>query len=370
MLEITPDPQSWNELVAGLPGGHVLQTSQWAQVKAAGGWDAHYLTWPGDGGQTIAAALVLERALSLRGLHTGLKVLYIPRGPLLDWSNPDLRRQVLDDIQAFARRRRAIFIKIDPEVVIGRGIPGSENDVLDPTGQALSAELNARGWTFSPDQIQFRNTAMLDLDGGEADWLARMKQKTRYNIRLAERKGVSVRKGGPQDFPLLYRMYAETSLRDGFVIRPESYYTHVWQAFSVAGMADALIAEAEGEAIAGLFLFHLRERAWYLYGMSRNEHRERMPNYLLQWEAMRLASQCGANVYDLWGAPDEFDESDSMWGVFRFKDGLGARVVRTLGAWDFPVRPVLYRMYTRVLPEILNVMRRRGRQRTRQEVTI
>jgi lipid II:glycine glycyltransferase (peptidoglycan interpeptide bridge formation enzyme) len=102
--------------------------------------------------------------------------------------------------------------------------------------------------------------------------------------------------------------------------------------------------------------------------MSRAVHREKMPNYQLQWEAMHLAQAHGVQQYDLWGAPDVFDESDSMWGVFRFKDGLGAEVVRTLGAWDYTPRPLLYALYTQVLPKILSMMRRRGKERTRQEV--
>ena len=121
--------------------------------------------------------------------------------------------------------------------------------------------------------------------------------------------------------------------------------------------------------IAGLGLFVFAGRAWYMYGMSREAHRDKMPNYLLQWEAMRAARAAGALSYDLWGAPDVFDESDSMWGVFRFKDGLGAKVVRTLGAWDYPARPMLYNLYTQILPRLLDVMRSRGKERTRREVS-
>ena len=240
-----------------------------------------------------ALALVLERRLTVRGLDSGMRVLYAPRGPLLDWADAGMRSQVLDDLQAFARRRKAIFLKIDPELVTGRGIPVAETDRPDETGRQGLAELQSRGWIFSNEQIQFRNTAILDLSGSQEDWLARMKPKTRYNIRLAERKGVSVRRGSEKDFPLVYRMYAETSVRDGFVIRPQAYYTQVWQSFLSAGMGDILIAEAEGEPIAGLVLFYLQEKAWYLYGMSRNAQREKMPNYLLQWEAMRLAAEKG-----------------------------------------------------------------------------
>ena len=195
-----------------------------------------------------------------------------------------------------------------------------------------------------------------------------MKPKTRYNIRLAERKGVTVRPAGLEDLETLYRMYAETSVRDGFVIRERGYYLAVWQEFMQAGLAEPLIADVEGEPVAAVVVFRFAGRAYYLHGMSRELHRERMPNHLLQWEAMRRARAAGCRVYDLWGAPETFDEADSMWGVFRFKEGLGGLVVRTLGAWDFPASPWLYRLYTRILPRLLDLMRRRGRAADPTEV--
>jgi lipid II:glycine glycyltransferase (peptidoglycan interpeptide bridge formation enzyme) len=133
-----------------------------------------------------------------------------------------------------------------------------------------------------------------------------------------------------------------------------------------AGMATPLVANVSGRVVAGLILFHFGRRAWYLYGMSSDLEREKMPNYLLQWEAICLLQSLGCEVYDLWGAPDDFSEQDSMWGVFRFKEGLGAQIVRHIGAWDLPVRPNLYTLYTRILPWILNRMRQRGNQQTRQ----
>ncbi|HEX2978881.1 MAG TPA: peptidoglycan bridge formation glycyltransferase FemA/FemB family protein, partial [Anaerolineaceae bacterium] len=184
------------------------------------------------------------------------------------------------------------------------------------------------------------------------------------------KKGVTVRQGSTADLALLYRMYAETSIRDGFVIRSETYYRHLWETFMTAGMAHALIAEVEGEPAAGLLLFTFARRAWYLFGMSRQAHREKMPNYLLQWEAMRLAKSLGCTSYDLWGAPEQFDETDSLWGVFRFKEGLGGTVTRTLGAWDYTTQPWLYTLYTRILPRILEMMRRRGKAQTRQAAAL
>jgi lipid II:glycine glycyltransferase (peptidoglycan interpeptide bridge formation enzyme) len=357
----------WNDLVAGLPGAHLLQTCQWARVKARVGWQPQPLVWR-DGGAVQAAALVLRRPIPIAGFAAHTCLLYAPRGPLLDWGDNSLRRQVLDDLQVFARQQGAIFIKIDPEVVLGTGVPGTPDAVEDPAGAGIQAGLAERGWHYSSDQIQFRNTFLIDLDLSEADLLASMKPKSRYNVRLAERKGVIVRPGGLDDLEILYRMYAETSVRDGFVIRERAYYLAVWQEFMQAALAEPLIAEVEGVPVAGIVVFRFAGRAYFLYGMSRYLHRERMPNHLLQWEAMRRARVAGCRVYDLWGAPETFDASDSMWGVFRFKEGLGGRVVRTLGAWDFPTNPWLYRLYTRTLPRLLDVMRRRGRARTQREV--
>jgi lipid II:glycine glycyltransferase (peptidoglycan interpeptide bridge formation enzyme) len=314
--------------------------------------------------------MMLKRRIPIRGFGARLNILYIPKGPLMDWSNEPLQERVLNDLQAVAKHQRAIFLKIDPDVVLGRGTPGDEDNVVDNDGQAVLSGLKRRGWRFSSDQIQFRNTVLIDLSASEDEMLSRMKQKTRYNIRLAGRKGVTVRTGTLDNLPMLYNMYAETSVRDGFVIRDETYYQTVWQTFirSESPKSEPLIAEVEGEPVAAIFVFYFAGCAYYLYGMSRETHREKMPNYLLQWEAMRRAKAAGCRIYDLWGAPDAFDENDSMWGVFRFKQGLGGQVVRTLGAWDYTPRPFWYKMYSEVIPRVLDVMRSRGKSRTKQQI--
>ena len=403
-------PAEWNGRIASLPGSHLLQTWEWGQVKARYGWKPMGMVWdetsagiwepalvkfqpfdpsikeksaPYDGyTQTAAAsiprfpsaaALLLQRNLPIRGFAAQMHILYIPKGPILDWSNRALRQKVFDDIQSLARQSRAIFTKIDPDVHLGEGVPGQPGVQEDATGQEIITFLGERGWCFSAEQIQFRNTVMIDLSPSEDILLGSMKQKTRYNIRLAERKGVTVRVGRPDDWGLLYRMYAQTSLRDGFVIRDEGYYRTVWDIFSrntmdAAGMpvVEPLIAEVAGEAVAAVIIYLFADKAWYLSGMSADAHREKMPNYLLQWEAIRRAKAAGCHVYDLWGAPEIFSESDPLWGVYRFKEGLGGKVVRTQGAWDYPLSPTVYRLYTQILPRFLDVLRRRGNERTRQ----
>jgi peptidoglycan pentaglycine glycine transferase (the first glycine) len=195
-----------------------------------------------------------------------------------------------------------------------------------------------------------------------------MKQKTRYYIRLAEKKGVIVRQAAKEDFHLLYQMYAETAERDHFIIRTEEYYTDLWTQFMDQQMAVGLIAEFEGEPLAGLVLFVYENRSWYFYGMSVEKHRNLMPTYLLQWESIKISKQLGCTLYDLWGAPDEITSEDSMFGVFRFKQGLGASLIQGIGAWDYTAKPFYYRIYSIVLPQFLTILRRLRRSAIHREV--
>ncbi len=371
----------WNEMISQLPLAHVLQTQEWAEVKAGYGWKPFFLVWPDEGAlelreepwtpgySPVAAALVLQRTLPIAGFAARLRVMYCPKGPVFDWNNAGLRGRVLADLKALARKQGAIFIKIDPDVVIGSGFPDQPDAEEDSLGRVVTGEMQLRGWRFSDEQVQFRNTVLIDLTPAEDELLANMKQKTRYNVRLASRKGVSVRPGALGDLDLLYRMYAETSVRDGFVIRGKDYYHKVWSTFLQAGLAEPLIAEVEGEPVSAVIIFRFAGKAWYMYGMSVQAHREKMPNHLLQWEAMRRAKQVGCATYDLWGAPDGFSPSDPLWGVYRFKEGFGGRVVRHLGAWDLPTRRIFYRLYTQTMPRLLNILRRRGKAQTRREIT-
>ncbi len=366
------DISRWNQIVAALPGANILQTQQWAQVKQPVGWQALPLVWRAAGedgqGRVQAAALALKRRVRLGRLAAPLSVIYTPRGPLLDWADAPLRQRVLSDLAAFARKHGAIFIKIDPPVWLGYGQPETPTAHDDPLGAAVQAELGARGWRASAEQVQFKNTMWIDLRPSEADILANMRQKGRYNVRLAERKGVSVRPVERAELPRLYAMYAETARRDRFVIRDEAYYLRLWGLMLEAGLADPLIAEVDGAAVAGVVVLRFAGQAVYLHGMSLLEQRHKMPNHLLQWEAMRRAKAAGCHTYDLWGAPDVFDEGDRMWGVYRFKESLGGVVMRGLGAYDLPVRPAMFRLYTHVLPRLLEGMRARARTRLQSSV--
>ena len=333
-LQLVTDPALWDATLAALPSRHILQSWEWGQFKSRWGWTPRYYF----NAERTAAALILCRSIS----PFKLKVLYVPKGPALDYQDAALADRVLRDLVEIARRDRALFIKIDPDL-----------------NQPARSMLLERGWRLSAEQIQFRNTMLIDLTRSEDDLLAAMKPKTRYNTRLAQKKGVAVRSADLADLDLLYAMYAETAQRDGFIIRPIDYYRDAWGSFIRLGLAHPLIAAVNGEAVAGLILFRFADRAWYMYGMSTQLHREKMPNYLLQWEAMHWAKAQGCSVYDLWGAPDELNEGDSLWGVYKFKEGLGAEFAPHVGAHDFVASRAGYWLYTQAMPRVLNVMRRR-----------
>jgi peptidoglycan pentaglycine glycine transferase (the first glycine) len=386
------NPIKWNTSIASLPGAHLLQSWEWGKVKSQFGWQPHYLCWLQEQGQIeliinrhlddhrinqlVAAALVLHRKIMIGGFSHRMGVIYVPKGPLLDWTNTTLRQRVLQDLELFAQKHNAIFIKIDPDVEVGIGVPGTNDSIESPLGVFLSKELKATGWQFSDEQIQFRNTVLIDLRPSEEELLANMKQKTRYNINMALRKGVIVRTGKTTDLNMLFRMYAETSIRDGFVIRNERYYQEIWKIFMHTQnpasidqpVAEALIAEVDGNPIAGVIIFRFAGKAWYLFGMSTITHKDKMPNYLLQWEAIKRAKTASCTIYDLWGAPDEFVETDPLWGVYRFKEGLGGTVHRYLGAWDLPMNRMLYRLYSKTLPGLLDIMRNHGKASTKQVI--
>ena len=312
----------WDAFLTRYPQAHLLQTGEWGDLKTPFGWHPERIQ-AGDGG-----AQILFRQLPL-----GFSIAYIPKGPVgKDWSN------LWPEIDQLCRRRRAVFLKIEPD---------------SWEEQEVGYQDQFKGF-FPANNIQPRRTIVVDLSGSEDDLLARMKQKTRYNIRLAQKKEIVVREGS--DLDEFQRLMQATSVRDNFGVHSSEYYHRAHQLFSASGKVALLQAEFQGKALAALMVFATGGRAWYLYGASSEEERNRMPAYLLQWEAMRWAVAKGCRSYDLWGVPDENEEqlesqfgerSDNLWGVYRFKRGFGGCLMRSACAWDRVYQPFLYRAYQR-----------------------
>lgn len=317
----------WDRFLEHHPEANLLQTSAWGEFKQVFGWHVVRVC-AGEAG-----AQVLFRRLPL-GFHFA----YLPKGPVGGQSVQDWE-PLWPEIDRVCRAKRTILLKVEP-------------DLAEPASEAVLSHFQG----FIPsDPVQPRRTILISLEGDEAQWLERMKQKTRYNIRLAERKDVKVRSS--QDIGEFYRLMESTGERDGFGIHSQAYYQKVYDLFSARGQCELLIAEYQDRPLAGLMVFAQGARAWYLYGASNEEERNRMPTYLLQWEAMRWAASKGCREYDLVGVPDAEEEeleanftnrSDGLWGVYRFKRGFGGKLVRSVGAWDreyFPFAHAFYRWW-------------------------
>ncbi|MBN2007331.1 MAG: peptidoglycan bridge formation glycyltransferase FemA/FemB family protein [Anaerolineae bacterium] len=333
-------PDLWDEFAARHSMGNILQTVRWGQHKATFGWDWDIAAPEATTSPVLSGgALVLYKPLPL---HLGT-VAYVPRGPLVDWQDQERLSAVWEALRRNARRHRAWALWVEPPLL---DTPETQEYLKN-----LGLRPNSR-------TIQPARTVLLDIQASEEEVLAQMKSKTRYNIRLAERKGVTVREGTLQDTGVFYALMSETGARDKFGVHSEEYFRRALELFLPTGQVALLLAEIAGEAVAGLMVFALGKTAWYFYGASSDRHRNAMPAYAVQWAAIRWARARGCTIYDLWGIPDADEETleahfternDGLWGVYRFKRGFGGQIVRYVGLWEqslHPLYPLAARIWT------------------------
>ncbi len=331
-------PSEWDQFLLQYPDVHLLQTTAWGELKSAFGWEVFRIATERNGANLGAQIL-------FRRLPFGLSFAYIPKGPLGHTHTDESHQKVVDqnfwtEVDNLCRRKRAVFLKIEPDRLSGENI---DEVNLMPTG-----------FRISPHPIQPPRTIVVNIHADEEAQLAGMKQKTRYNIRLAKKKGVVVHPSS--DIDSFFEMMQSTGEREQFGIHSLDYYRKAYDLFHPQGACELLLAEYGGEPLAALMVFAWGKRSWYLYGASTPIHRERMPTYLLQWEALRWARSVGCTYYDLWGIPD-YDEHTleeeftnrklGLWGVYRFKRGFGGNVRRSLGPWDKVYKPLFYNLYLR-----------------------
>jgi lipid II:glycine glycyltransferase (peptidoglycan interpeptide bridge formation enzyme) len=288
----------------------------------------------------VAGALVLYRRLPL-----GFHLAYVPKGPVLDLADERASHHLFAALHRRCRARRAFALKLEPDL-------WCDADLFPWTGA---------GFVPSPHCIQPRRTIVVDLVADEEAILKRMKSKTRYNIRLAERKGVQVHEGDVDEVADFTSLMAVTSARNDFGVHVPEYYERAYALHRPLDAVRLFVATVEDppgggrrRPIAGIMVFACAQKAWYMYGASGNEHRSKMPAYALQWAAIRWAKARGCLSYDLYGIPDEEEETleaqfserhEGLWGVYRFKRGFGGQVVRSIGALDYVYNRPLYWLY-------------------------
>ena len=368
---------------AAADGGGVsfLQCPSWGAVKA--GWDAESLGWY-RGTQLVGAGLVLYRWLP----RVNRCLAYLPEGPMIDWFGERTEIELaewLGPLVEEMRRRGAFAVKLGPKVISRTWSAGTlrgalsrqalsqrtpsqrarfdgryrqlgdvRADYVDPRADALSRRLRALGWRRTKrsgdgfTDFQPRYGFRLPLAGrDEAQILAAFNQQWRRNIRLAQRAGVHVACVGSGWLPEFHRLYAETATRDRFTPRPLEYFQRMFDAFDEEDpdRIRLYIARRGNEALAAATMVRVGSHAWYSYGASADQGREYRPSNALQWRMIQDCVADGMRAYDLRGISDTLDPAHHLYGLLRFKAGLGGEAVEYLGEWDFPINTVLYRAF-------------------------
>jgi lipid II:glycine glycyltransferase (peptidoglycan interpeptide bridge formation enzyme) len=279
----------------------------------------------------------------IRSAALGLiRVAYIPHGPLVDWDDEEQVSVLLNQVDHAVYDERAGLLKMEP-LLWQRSVNPDEWRAICRRQECMP----------DTDTIQPPRTIVVDLTATEEEILARMKQKTRYNIRLSARKDVTVRQGTAADVAIFNQLVQVTGQRNTFGVHEPRYYEEAFRLFSPDDVA-LWLAEYQGKPLAAIMVFVNGPRAAYLYGASSDEERQRMPTYAVQWAAMRWAKERGCESYDLWGVPDFAEDeleaqfsgrSDGLWGVYRFKRGFGGQLRRTVGTADRVYNKVVHRLY-------------------------
>jgi peptidoglycan pentaglycine glycine transferase (the first glycine) len=332
-------PTGWDEAAVRSPGGHVLQSAAWAKIREAQGWRPEFHQF----GAPLPVALVLWRSLP-----AGQTLGYVPRGPIVA-DRPQLET-ALAKLAALARERRAIFLKVDPEIDADFGA-----DVL-----------RAAGFRRAPDIQPVTATLELDLAPDEDALFAALEKGTRWSVRQTEKRGVSIRDAsGDEDLRALYDLYAETGQRAGFITRTWDYYHRMWRTLVAGGHAKVRLAEKDGEPVAGALTWRCGAREVYQSAATNDAGRSAYAAYGLLWRCIIEARKGGARRFDFGGIPaDVTRKDDPMYGPYQFKKGFGGTPRRFVGAHDAIPNQLVYRAYAVAEPLYTRALQLVGRVRS------
>lgn len=311
--EILPEEkEQYNKLV-----GHVMQSYEWGEFRSVMGIKVLRM------GYFEKDKLIGGFTLSIHSIpHTGFSVGYLPKGFLPD-------EMLVSNLKKIGIENNCIFIKLEPNVERSDAVI----KILDDLGLVNSLKSLFTKYTFQ-----------LDLSKSEDELMRQMREKTRYNTRLAIKKGVVVTE--ENSFEDYYTLMKETTERNNFFAHNENYHRKMWEIMSKNKVGHLLVARYQNTALTAWILFVFNNVLYYPYGASSSSYRELMSSNLMMWEAIRFGKKMGCNLFDMWGSlgPDP-DPKDEWYGFHRFKEGYSPRLVEFVGSYDLIINPKLYPLY-------------------------
>jgi peptidoglycan pentaglycine glycine transferase (the first glycine) len=321
-LEEISDPPRWDDFVLARAEYSITHSFAWGELKGAFGWRPRRLILYRDG-SPAAGAQVLSRPIPA----IGGELWYAPRGLLVDYGDADVLRELTSALRDLGLNSGAVVLKIEP---------------MTP-GDADLCNLEASGYVRRSRGVQPRRTLYLELTKSEDDLLAGMDRRTRYNVNLAARKGVTVRASrSAADLEVFYGLLARTTERKHFLVHSLVYYEKVLELLGPAG--TLLVAEYDGEALAASFVLAFGRYAYYAHAASSEARRELKAANKIVWEAIRWAKKEGYEVFDFWGIPRDPSPGNPLYGVYTFKKGFGGEIVEFAPPYDLPLKPIKYRL--------------------------
>lgn len=309
------------------PKGHFMQSIGWSKLKSD--WKSEIVAVQDDSGNIQGAMQLLIRKLP--GL--GSSLMYSPRGPVCDLHNKEVLSLLLDGSKKIAKKYKAYALRLDTD---------AEIDDTEYVSIMKSIGFRTQNASKNFESIQPRFVFRLDIKGkSEEEMIQFFHQKTRYNIRLAEKKGVTVSIGDLENVERFHEIMLETGIRDNFVIRPAAYFKKMLQCMGPEN-SRLYLAHYDGKIVAGTLAVLYGNKCWYLYGASSNSYRNVMPNYLLQWEMIKWALEKGCDVYDFRGVSGDLNESNPLFGLYKFKKGFNGKLTEFVGELDYVYNPLMY----------------------------
>jgi lipid II:glycine glycyltransferase (peptidoglycan interpeptide bridge formation enzyme) len=356
----------WNSFVAASPYGDVLQCLEWGEVKKTD-WQPLPIALEKNG-TLCATALGLLRKIP----YSDRNMLYISRGPIVDWSDENLVRELFVKIGQEAQKHKVAFIKVDPALPVEDGSTPVARRVLGNIGFVASPDAqNSFGGT------QPRYNMKLDISAPLDEVMKTFHQKWRYNIRLGAKKGLVVQSDcSKDDLRTFHEIYKTTAARDGFTGYSLAYFEDLWDALVPRNLAKLFLVRHEEKVLSGAISFLLPPQCWYVFGASSNEGRNLMPNHAMQWAMMQWAKENNCTTYDFRGVHDVRQDPnyadfggdlqralmESSDGLVRFKAGFGAQLVEYIGEYDWPLDKKWYWLWTKARPALAQAVRKvRGR---------
>lgn len=315
------------------PKTNFMQSPEWAKVKTD--WKNEFIVVRDENNKVKGTMSILLRKVPIFNRY----IMYAPRGFVCDIYDKETLKELTEKAKEIAKKYKAFIFRLDPDVL--------ENDekfknTIKELGYKTKKNIKNIDQVIQPKYV-FR----LDIrNKTEDEVLQSFESKTRYNIRLAGRKGVTVREGKREDLKIFHNIMKTTGSRDDFFIRPLEYFEKIYDEMS-PNHVKLIIAEYANEPIAAVLPILYGDKVWYLYGGSSNKHRNLMPNYLLQWEMIKWAISNKCNWYDFRGISGFKNENDPQYGVYKFKKGFNPTFMEFINE--------MYVVYNPVMNAIFNV---------------